>query len=201
METSDLKIGGRIVDNCHKDFDCCKELIQEIRCLKESVKRCCHVMANNQQVCNCNCEQSQSQEQNCGGGQGSGLCITNSVCDTGTEGTATVTVPGNSCITKIYASFIKNPGGGSDPKYLFVSFDSGESSFCHFIGEGPQPNSGSLDTTLVQPLCVGPENVMVTAQAQAQGGVNTTAANVALTVVYCPFCECTSPPPPAPPAP
>lgn len=128
--------------------------------------------------CNCNC--------NGGGGTASALCIATGAVDVQTGGSALVNIPPNACITKIYASFRPGvdintfadvlilPNGPDATSILFQTFF--ESS----------PNHGSFETTLVQPLCVGPEGAV----ARVDGEISTTI--VSITVIYC--LECCTPP-------
>lgn len=162
-------------NNCNNNFDCCRELVREIKCLKEAVKRCCHAVANQQ--CNCNCQQQ--QECNCNGGGGGGLCNAVSQCDTG-ETTATVIVPAGSCITKIYASY--QTQNASDSAGLVTISNEGGTYFCQRFESKPSSKFGIFETTFVQPLCVGDEDATVT----VTGPDNT--QSVTLTVVYCTDC-------------
>jgi hypothetical protein len=123
--------------------------------------------------CDCDC---------CKGGQA--LCITNSVCNSVSTGSATVTIPANSCITKIYASM---PNAAQNAKYIRIEVTSGSTTiFCHALPN--QPGTGVVfDTTLVQPLCVGAEDATATVTALNQNN-NQLNEILTLTVVYCPDC-------------
>lgn len=134
--------------------------------------------------CNCCCC--------CNSGQA--LCIAKSVCDSNIgasvpTSSVSVNIPGNSCITKIYASM---PNPSTNVKYFLVEIEDGDSNkiFCHAL-----PNTGTddpvFDTTLVQPLCVkapissNDATITVTALNQNSSAVN---EDLTLTVVFCPDC-------------
>ncbi|MFA9398981.1 MAG: hypothetical protein ACERKV_12065 [Clostridiaceae bacterium] len=118
---------------------------------------------------------------------GGGLCIANSVCATNIgedpSSSVSVTVPGKSCITKIYAS---DPFA-TNTKYMLVEVIDGSANpiFCHTL-----PNLGNddpvFDTTLVQPLCVGDTDA--TAKVTAFGNTAPVNDKLTLTVVYCLNC-------------
>lgn len=115
---------------------------------------------------------------------GQALCIANSVCNSVSAGTATVIIPANSCITKIYASM---PNASQNAKYIRIEITSGATTiFCHALPN--EPGRGvQFDTTLVQPLCVGNTNATATVRAFDQNN-NQLNEILTLTVVYCPNC-------------
>lgn len=115
---------------------------------------------------------------------GQALCIANSVCNSVSTGSATVTIPANSCITKIYASM---PNVPKDAKYIRIEVTAGLTTiFCHALTNDPTPGV-QFDTTLVQPLCVG--NTSATATVTALDENNKPLDEIlTLTVVYCPNC-------------
>lgn len=123
-------------------------------------------------------------ECNCDGGGNGGataaLCIATGVINQGNGG-ALVEIPPNACITKIYSSFrpggdntfvevLATPNGTNVPPIFFQTYFE------------TSPNHGIFETTLVQPLCVGPDGATVRADAE-----NSTTI-VSINVIYCPEC-------------
>lgn len=130
---------------------------------------------------NCSCKSD--SDCCCGGGSGQSLCIASSVCSSVSTGSATVTIPANSCITKIYASM---PNASNNAKYIRVQITGATSIFCYALPS--VPSSGvTFDTNLIQPLCVG--NIAATGTVTAFNETNGTLNEIlTLTVVYCPNC-------------
>jgi|GEM_PF-763646 len=152
-------------------------IARELREIKETIKRCCCALASKEWKVDCNCK--------CQCGRRQCLCVANSVCESDDDGVATVTVPANSCITKIYASFVQEMG---EAKFALIEGISEETIFfCHRFVEDSN-FGGEFDTTLVQPLCVGDEDVTFTVTAFAPNGDIQDNALVTLTVVYCEDC-------------
>lgn len=156
-------------------------IARELRAIKETIKRCCCTLACKEWKvdcnCNCNCD--------CQGGGGQCCCIANSVCDNDDDGVATATVPANSCVTKILASFVQERG---EAKFALIEGTSGGTTFfCHRFVEDSNLG-GEFDTNFVQPLCVGNEDATFTVTAFAPNGTIQDNALVTLTVVYCEDC-------------
>lgn len=149
--------------------DCC--------CCNPHQERECECVVNCNQTCNCEC--------NCDGGGNGGatpaLCVATGVIDQGNGG-ALVEIPPNACITKIYSSF--RPGTGENTFVEVLATPNGTnvpSIFFQTYFE-TSPNHGIFETTLVQPLCVGPDGATVRADAE----ISTTI--VSINVIYCPEC-------------
>ncbi|QGU94176.1 hypothetical protein GOM49_02630 [Clostridium bovifaecis] len=163
-------------------------IAQELQDIKEIIKKCCCCLLQKEFTCTCGC----TCECTCSGGEANNpcCCIANSQCDD-QNGASTVTIPedGNVCITKIYASFI---GEGNSVPYAKVTITSdGETLFCHYFGN-ETGQSGSFDTTLVQPLCV-PAGAEITITPYGANNRPTTTPTT-ITVAYCPDCDCETPP-------
>ena len=147
--------------------------------------------------CGCDCD--------CDCGKcGQALCIAKSVCSSNIiidtspppsiplplplaalSSSVSVTIPANSCITKIYASM---PNAPQKAKYILIEIVDGSSNkfFCHALPN--QPGTGiTFDTTLVQPLCVGTTDATATVTALDQNN-KPVEEFLTLTVVYCPNC-------------
>lgn len=161
-----------------------KDIINEISADSTSIPPSSNICGMG---CGCDCDCCKS---------GQALCIANSVCTTNiivnqpppvqaASSSVSVTIPANSCITKIYASM---PNASTSAKYILIEVEDGGSNkiFCHAL-----PNLASagpvFDTTLVQPLCVGNTDATATVTALNQ---NNAPLNefLTLTVVYCPNC-------------
>ncbi|MEQ8155492.1 MAG: hypothetical protein ABRQ25_11505 [Clostridiaceae bacterium] len=112
------------------------------------------------------------------------LCTASSVCSSVSSCSASVTIPANSCITKIYASM---PNASQNAKYIWIQIIGPAGNiFCHALPN--EPGRGiSFDTNLIQPLCVGNTAVtaLVTAFNQNNNAINEL---LTLTVAYCPDC-------------
>lgn len=112
------------------------------------------------------------------------LCVATSACAVASKGDTeiSVTLPANSCITKIYTSG-KN---GIQFDSILVTVNNGTGDiFCYrfYLRESLGLQEDNFETTLVQPLCVGSEEATVT--AKFEGGCIDEGT---LTVVYCEEC-------------
>lgn len=160
-------------------------LLNELHGIKQTLQECCNIIQNKEcqciNTCNCTCEGGGN-----GGGGSSALCISNSVSNEG-NGFADVIIPANSCITKIYASFIDNIGSN---RYAQVTILDNALINVLFNQRFVESSSslGEFDTTLVQPLCVGPTQAIGRVIPESQ------TAAVTMTVIYCQ--DCCPPPPP-----
>ena len=99
-------------------------------------------------------------------------------------------VPANSKITKIYASMQQDDLLPIDGGRIEISNQGGlgDTIFAHSFGKDPNIGSGGYETTLVQPLYVGPEDVEVRFVTFI-GEAAQAAKLLEITVVYCPAAE------------
>ena len=99
-------------------------------------------------------------------------------------------VPANSRITKIYASMQEIDNAPLDGGLIDIRTEggTGDTIFSHRFGKDPGIGSGGYETTLVQPLYVGTEDVKVTFSSY-RGETIELASFLELTVVYCPAAE------------
>jgi len=119
------------------------------------------------------------------------LCTAVSVSKTGsTTDTVDLVVPANSRITKIYASMQDIDNAPIDGGLIDIRTEggTGDTIFSHRFGKDPNIGSGGYETTLVQPLYVGTEDVKVTFSSY-RGEMIDLAQHLELTVVYCPAAE------------
>ena len=119
------------------------------------------------------------------------LCTAVSVSNTGsTTDTVDLVVPANSRITKIYASMQEIDNAPLDGGLIDIRTEggTGDTIFSHRFGKDPNIGSGGYETTLVQPLYVGTEDVKVTFSSY-RGETIDLAQHLELTVVYCPAAE------------
>ncbi|HAA26264.1 MAG TPA: hypothetical protein DCE11_09165, partial [Ruminiclostridium sp.] len=93
-------------------------------------------------------------------------------------------------ITKIYASIQDIDNAPIDGGLIDVRNEggTGDTIFSHRFGKDPNIGSGGYETTLVQPLYVGTEDVKVTFSSY-RGETIDLAQHLELTVVYCPAAE------------
>lgn len=112
------------------------------------------------------------------------LCAAQSVTDSKPDVTTlSVDIPPNVGITKIYASITQNPGMPIDGGSIVIL--EGTATFAFAFDKDPQATRGKYETTLVQPLCIGPEGAVILLSS-SNSGVLVPAAALVLTVVYCP---------------
>jgi hypothetical protein len=119
------------------------------------------------------------------------LCTAVSVSNTdSTADTVDLVVPANSRITKIYASMQEIDNAPLDGGLIDIRTEggTGDAIFSHRFGKDPGIGSGGYETTLVQPLYVGTEDVKVTFSSY-RGETIELASFLELTVVYCPAAE------------
>ncbi|MHC1684025.1 MAG: hypothetical protein AB6733_13895 [Clostridiaceae bacterium] len=95
----------------------------------------------------------------------------------------TLTIPANAGITKIYASITQTQAGPIDTGQVGITLGSNR-IFLQQFSKDPETSTGQYETTLVQPLCVGPGEALVYLSTVQ------TAFMLTLTVVYCPdYCK------------
>jgi hypothetical protein len=99
-------------------------------------------------------------------------------------------VPANSIITKIYASMQQFENAPIDGGRISILTEggTGDTIFGHRFGKDPNIGLGGYETTLVQPLYVGTEDVVVRLFSFFDNNIQT-ASFLELTVVYCPAAE------------
>lgn len=111
------------------------------------------------------------------------LCSASSIAEfTVNSANLSFTIPANAAITKIYISIQQNDainGGILDIK------SPTEDIFLHRMSYDPGAAVGEFETTLVQPLCVGPEGATFTF-IPTSNNVITNVQVITATVVYCP---------------
>lgn len=112
------------------------------------------------------------------------LCAAKSVTDSNSDVTTlSVDIPPNAGITKIYASITQNAGTPIDGGSIVIL--EGPAIFAFAFDKDPQATRGKYETTLVQPLCTGPEGAVILLSS-SNSNVLVPAAGLVLTVVYCP---------------
>lgn len=119
------------------------------------------------------------------------LCTAVSVSITDDNvGSVDLIVPANSRITKIYASMQQNDNAPIDGGRISIRTEGGTGDiiFAHRFGKDPGIGSGGYETTLVQPLNIGTEDVEVRFSTYF-GDTVEGALFLELTVVYCPAAE------------
>lgn len=112
------------------------------------------------------------------------LCNTFSVTTTA-EDFINVTLPPNSCITKIRATF-RVDGVAPDPNWVHLVVFSTEGGVGQRIFEtdfdrAPDRVIGAYETDFIHPLCLGPEGGFVSAATELA-----LPADLTISVVYCP---------------
>lgn len=105
---------------------------------------------------------------------------------------ATVDVPANAGITKIYVSMTQKAGAGDSidgGTIVITNIAQTTTSFLYSFSKDPNQRTGNYETTFIQPLCVGPDGASVSINA-LQGTFGQIADRIQVTVVYCPdYCE------------
>lgn len=131
-----------------KDENDDQKVIHELHELNQIIKECCYKVIKKKDPC---------------------LCSTLSVCSETTylQGVSytTVTIPANSCITKIYAA------GGNDVEidyaYEITIYRGTKTLYCHrffpkeYGVNAVEYKGAEFETTFIQPLCVGKQDVTV----------------------------------------
>lgn len=153
----------------------CDLLEEELGDIKKAIQKVACVIRDKDCQLTCTCEGG-------GGGTTPTLCIATGTIDVQATGTALVDIPPNACVTKIYATF--RPGVEintfADVLILPNAVNAPAIFFQTFFENNP--GRGAFETTLVQPLCVGPDGAIGRVTAEVQTTV------VSITVIYCPNC-------------
>lgn len=123
--------------------------------------------------------------------EGEFLCTTVSVVDINDNAASVdVVVPANSMITQIYASLQQDDLNPIDGGEIIIREPGplGDTIFAHRFGKDPNIGSSGYETTLVQPLNVGPVDVEAKLTTTFGAGIQA-AESLEITVVYCPAAE------------
>lgn len=149
-----------------------KGIVDALEDIQKTLKSCCCCILKKLDE-----DENGDQNKQC-------LCVATSQCDEleGTETDLSLTLPANSCITKIYVS---GSNGGNLDSILITVNNGTEDIFCQrfYLQGAAGPQGEQFETTLVQPLCVGDTESTVAAEFEGSDPSEGT-----LTVVYCTDC-------------
>lgn len=96
-----------------------------------------------------------------------------------------VAVPSNAAITRIYATIRQRMNSPIDNGAIEIRETEGTTTFRVGFSKSPFAPVGGYETSLLEPLCVGPEGATVHLFA-ARSNESVNADALTLTVVYCP---------------
>lgn len=98
----------------------------------------------------------------------------------------TLEIPPNIGITKIYVSIKQNPDESiNNAFFAIVDNETNEDIFTIFINQNPSDIVGQYETTLLHPLCVGPNGAELILRS-LNGNIPRVVASLDVTVIYCP---------------
>lgn len=183
--------GGRCKN---KESSIANEIIE----LKQSLKVCCCKLSKKKDKCLCKATSS----CNVGEVEYADAAITQETTNAGVI--TTVDIPANACITKIQASAVQVETTVIWLAYQVNIYNENGKFFCHRFFPNEYDEGAELDTTLVHPLCVGPNGATAklkyveysTPELQKvkegeSSEINSISGNTVtgtLTIVYCEEC-------------